>query len=150
MRSLRDEILKKTNDLKTKIKDLHNIFNELYNIERENKSKNLFAARKSAAKIRSAYEKINALEVSNKKDKRISSFERDIQDLHKATLKNLKLLEEYYSSKEIEARRYDQSKEIFELRKNIDTITSAQNDMKRIDTSMGLSKRQWDDLSKKL
>lgn len=150
MRSLREDIYVKTNELKTKIKNLHNIFNELYNIERKNKSKSIFAVRRSAAKIKNAYEKINSLEVKNKKDKKITAFDRDISDLHKATLKNLKLLEEYYISKEIEARRFEDSKEIFDLRKNIDNLVSAQNDIKRLDINMSISSERWEELSNKL
>jgi hypothetical protein len=150
MRSLREDIYVKTNEIKTKIKTLHNIFNELYNIERKNKSKSIFAVRRSAAKIKNAYEKINSLEVKNNKDKKITAFDRDILDLHKATLKNLKLLEEYYISKEIEARRFEDSKEIFDLRKNIDSLVSAQNDIKRLDTNMSISRERWEELSNKL
>jgi hypothetical protein len=71
-------------------------------------------------------------------------------ELKKSTLKNLKLMEDYFLDKEKNIRRSDLNKENLIIKRNIDNLNLAFSEIKRLDLNMGLSRQDWEDLDRGL
>ena len=151
MENLRQEIHAKSLEIKNKIKDLNNILSKLYNSERDKQSKNVYFVRSSVSKVAAASKYLRNLDTKVKKDDaREDDIEDNISKLHKATVKNVLLLEEFYKSKLRKEIEKENSQNFKNIKQNLDSVRLAQKELKRLDPDMNLNSKDWRELANNL
>lgn len=133
MLRLKDELVKKTNDLKIKLKDLHKNFLDIYAIERNQKNKSSQAIRKNVDLVKLAEERIVNIDFSKYSSNSNNQLDDDIKSLQKITLKNLKLIEEYLVRKQNDFKKVGSIQKEHDLKRDIDNVYFAFNDLKKLD-----------------
>lgn len=136
MENLRMEIHKKSLEIKKKIKELNNILSHLYNQERESGNKNIYSIKRSTDKVSSASKHINNLSSSESKKLSGNLFsDEDINKVHRQTLNNIYKLQTFYKEKLSKEMLKEGSQEVNQLKRNIDSLRLASEDLKKLDMS---------------
>jgi len=149
MGNLREEVHVKCIDIKNKIKDLNNILDKLYNTERINIGKNIYHIKSTLDKVSSASKHVCNVKYSAQSEEGSAPAE-DITKLHKATIKNILVLEEFYKNKLRKEVQKKGSKSFNETKRNIDSIRRAYADLKRLDPNMNLKSKDWNVFEKEI
>jgi hypothetical protein len=146
---LRAEIHNKSLEVKKKIKELNNILSDLYNKQRSKQGSNLYEIKRTAEKVNSAAKHLSRVDTkqSTKLNEREDKEAReDIAKLHKSTLTNILVLEEFYKDKLRKENKEGTSDDVEQLKKNLDSVKLAYNDLKRLDLKMNLRSKEWREL----
>lgn len=143
MNSLKQEIHNKSLDLKKKIKELNNILINLYNDQKDKNNKNILLIKKNADKFDSASKKINSLDLNifenlDKKE------EIDMDKLKKDTLKNIRILQDFYKKKLKDNVSSSDNIKIPKIKRNLDNLNLAFNDISRIEVNFELRQKELD------
>lgn len=143
MNSLKQEIHNKSLDLKKKIKELNNILINLYNDQKDKNNKNILLIKKNADKFDSASKKINSLDLNifenlDKKE------EIDMDKLKKDTLKNIRILQDFYKKKLKDNVSNSDNIKIPKIKRNLDNLNLAFNDISRIEVNFELRQKELD------
>lgn len=143
MNSLKQEIHNKSLDLKKKIKELNNILINLYNDQKDKNNKNILLIKKNADKFNSASKKINSLDLNifenlDKKE------EIDMDKLKKDTLKNIRILQDFYKKKLKDNVSNSDNIKIPKIKRNLDNLNLAFNDISRIEVNFELRQKELD------
>lgn len=139
MLRLKDDLIKKTSEIKIKLKDLHKNFLEIYTIERERKNKSNLAIQRNINLVKLAEEKIVNIDFSKYSSNSNGKLEDDIKTLQNITLKNLKLIEEYLVAKQSESRKIGSLQKENDFKRDIDSVYFAFNDIKKVDLGFDVS-----------
>lgn len=132
---LKVEIHNKSLEIKKKIKELNLILSNLYNRERSLKNNNIYHLKRNAEKVSSAVKKLDNLDIRNLEENKSNdkrSSENEILKLHKNTLDNIKKLENIYKSKLSKDVWAGESQEVKRLKRDIDLLRLAYEDLRRL------------------
>jgi hypothetical protein len=133
MMRLKDNLVKKTDEIKLKLKELHKNFLEVYSVERSNQNKTISTIRKNIDLVKLAEEKIVNIDFSKYSSNSNSRLEEDVKNLQKITLKNLKLIEEYLVQKQNDFKKVGSIQKDNNFKRDIDNVYFAFNDLKKLD-----------------
>jgi hypothetical protein len=143
MEYIKAEIHNKSLELKKKIKELNNILISLYNEQKDKNNKDLYLIKKTAEKFDSASKKIDNIDLSflenlEKKE------EMDMEKLKTDTLKNITILQNFYKNKLKDDINKTASNKIPKIKRNLDNLNLAFNDLSRIDVSFTLKSKDYE------
>lgn len=150
---LKSEITQKTNEMRSKLKDLASTYASIFEISKRNHNNKLMFLKRNLDKVNTAKRRIMdiSLEEDNKEDD-VKASDKAIANLCSTTLANIakieKMMDEKVSKESRENNHY--SKKMGNLRKNLDNLRVAHDTIRRIDPSMNLSDREWKSIEKDL
>lgn len=143
MSDIKTEIHNKSLELKKKIKDLNNILVSLYNDQKDKNNKDIQLIKRTADKFESANKKISSLDLSILESVE-EKEELEMEKLKKTTLKNIAILQNFYQNKLKDNLNKSEQNKIPKLKRNLDNLNLAYNDLSKIDVSFNLKTKEYD------
>lgn len=143
MNNIKAEIHNKSLELKKKIKELNNILVSLYNDQKDKNNKDIQLIKRTADKFDSANKKISSLDLSvldNVEEKE----EIEMENLKKTTLKNIAILQNFYKNKLKDNINKSEQNKIPKLKRNLDNLNLAYNDLSKIDVTFNLKSKDFE------
>jgi hypothetical protein len=145
MDRLRLELHNKSLEIKKKIKELNNILDNLYNREKDQKSKDIFVLKRNVDKVGAANRLINNLHLSEE-DKKHNEDNEDIAKIHKDALSSISKLSNFYKEKLGKELWNVENNEVKNIKRNIDSLRMAYEEMKRLDFDTPLKSKNYKDI----
>jgi hypothetical protein len=145
---LRSEIEKNSYDLKKRMKNFYNLMSSFYNNERKIANTKSIFIKRNLDRVQSSYKHIDSLDF-DLKTQDLENKEDEIKKLCVATYKNLKNLEQIFQDKVSEDRRLNTDVQYSNIKRNLDKVKLALENFKRFDTSMNLTKKDWDQIDQR-
>jgi len=148
-RGLQLSIEKMSYDIKKNLKELYNTMATLYERERRADSKKIYSIKRNVDKLESASKHLFAIGLSDRRQKNSSILDKgEVENLYKnATVSLGKLEDKLKLDLKIEKTEIATTK-YSNIRNNLGRLKSAQNDLKRLDVTLGISNRDWKEIEK--
>lgn len=143
MNNIKADIHNKSLELKKKIKELNNILVSLYNDQKDKNNKDIQLIKRTADKFESANKKISSLDLSILESVE-EKEELEMEKLKKTTLKNIAILQNFYQNKLKDNLNKSEQNKIPKLKRNLDNLNLAYNDLSKIDVSFNLKTKEYD------
>ena len=142
-------IINLTRDLRNKLKELQEVMCGLYNHNTTNLNNTFIFIKKNMDKVNLANRYISDIDIKSILNPEKLSDDKELLNIYTSTIKNIKELNELLNKKMYEETKKGNSSKISSFKKNLDNLRLAQNTIKAIDTSMGLTRKEWEELGEK-
>jgi len=150
-RSFYKEAIEKEIDLKRRFKEFKYILDNLYNKERETNNNKLIFLKRSIDKLNNVYKYIISLDILNSfNDEELTleedTFKKELSEAYNLVIKDInkinKILKDKHN-KEISSKRIGKS---ILIKRNLDKLIMAQNNLRSLDLALNASRQDWLDL----
>ena len=142
------DIEKKLSIIKREIKELQDLLGSVSEKAKLDNNNKLIYLKRDVDKLKSASNYINNIEI--KRDDLVSpvgTFKEDVETLHKDILSKVSKMEDLYKSQEIAEKRDQAYKgKFFSYNKNLDNLKLAHSNIRQMNISSSLSKKEWNEI----
>jgi len=149
---LQREIGQKTTELKIKLKKLTGSYASIFELGKRNHNNKLILLKRNIDKLKEAQMRIKNISLEDDKEESytIAEDNASISKLCLDTLKNISKIEKLLDVKLTSENRSNNhySKKMGNFRKNLDNLRVAYDNIRRLDSSLGFTDREWRSIEK--
>jgi len=148
--NLARDMERKAQILKKGVKELQDILTQVHEYAKKANNNKLIYIKRDVDKIKEASKYLHSLDLPNPKEVKTSSFDKDMEDLHKATLKSISKMQELYRKQEVaEKKDLHYNGKFFSNQKNLDNLRQAYSRISQMGSGLRLSKQDWNEIENK-